>query len=144
MLEQLDQLFSPNIPTWQLYLFVAVIPAIAEEITFRGILLNGLRRKVRPLLLPFAVGIIFGLFHFALFRIGPTAFLGVLLTIIALLTGSIFPGMLLHGLNNAFGVWASEHMLPLASLEWWHYCAATAIFGLAMWIVYRNRTPYPL
>jgi hypothetical protein len=85
------------------------------------------------------VGIIFGLFHFTLFRIGPTAFLGVLLTIIAMLTGSVFPGMLLHILNNGFAYYAGTHGWPVASLEPWHYAAGSLIFLLAMWIIYRNR-----
>jgi membrane protease YdiL (CAAX protease family) len=90
------------------------------------------------------VGIIFGLFHFTLFRIGPAAFLGVLLTTIALLTGSIFPSMVFHGINNALALWTESHGWPIDALDWWHYGLATVIFGLAMWIIYRNRTPYPL
>ena len=102
-------------------------------------LLYGLRRKFRPTLLPLVVGIIFGLFHFTLFRIGPTAFLGVILTVIAMLTGSVFPGIILHVLNNSFALWAGDHGWPLGRLESWHYGAATVIFALAMWIIYRNR-----
>ena len=142
--EQMNQMMVPNIPTWQLYLLVAVLPAVVEEIAFRGVLLNGLRRRFRLAVLPLVVGIIFGLFHFTLFRIGPAAFLGVLLTTIALLTGSIFPGIVFHGINNALALWTESHGWPIDALEWWHYGLATVIFGLAMWIIYRNRTPYPL
>jgi sodium transport system permease protein len=142
--EQMAALMPKNISWWQLYLFIAVIPGVIEELAFRGILLHGLRRKLKPWFLPLAVGIIFGLFHFSLFRIGPTAFLGVLLTVIAMLTGSVFPGMLLHMLNNAFAVWTSENGWSVTSLDPGHYLAATVIFALAMWIIYRNRNPYPL
>ncbi len=137
--EQMSAMMPKDIPTWQMYLYVGLIPGFIEELVFRGILLNGLRRKIRPYLLPLVIGIIFGMFHFTLFRIGPTAFLGVLLTIIAMLTGSVFPGIILHVLNNSFAVWASNHNWPLAGLENWHYAAATLIFGLTMWIIYRNR-----
>ena len=143
-LEQMSAIMPKDIPVWQLYLFLGLIPGVIEELAFRGLLLHGLRRKVRPVLLPVVVGIIFGLFHFSLFRIGPTGFLGILLTIIALLTGSVFPGIALHILNNSFAVWAANHGIPVAALDPWHYVAATVIFALAPWIIYRNRTPYPL
>jgi sodium transport system permease protein len=138
--QQMGALMPKDIPTWQLYLFIGLIPGVIEELAFRGLLLHGLRRRFRrPYVLPLVVGLIFGMFHFTLFRIGPTAFLGVLLTIIAMLTGSVFPGIVLHMLNNSFAVWATEHGWSVSSLEPWHYAAATVIFGLCMWIIYRNR-----
>jgi len=142
--EQMAALMPQDLPSWQLYLFLGLIPGVVEELAFRGVLLHGLRRKIRPVLLPLVVGLIFGLFHFSLFRIGPTAFLGVLLTAIAMLTGSVFPGMLLHILNNSFAAWTAQNGWSVTSLEPGHDVAATIIFALAMWIIYRNRTPYPL
>src|SRR5262249_47630169 len=137
-LEQMDQAILPHgVPIWEMYIFIGLIPGVIEELAFRGLLLHGLRRRVPVVLLPLVIGVIFGLFHFSLFRIGPTAFLGVLLTIVALLTGSVFPGMVLHILNNSFALWASNHNWPLGSLSTWHYAAATVIFALAMWIIYR-------
>jgi sodium transport system permease protein len=137
--QQMGALMPRDIPSWQLYLLLGVIPGVIEEVTFRGVLLHGLRQRIKPVLLPLVVGIIFGMFHFTLFRIGPTAFLGVWLTVVAMLTGSIFPGIVLHGLNNSFSVWAANHNWPVSSLDPWHYAAATVIFGLALWIIYRNR-----
>jgi hypothetical protein len=74
-----------------------------------------------------------------LFRIAPTAVLGVILTAIAILTGSIFPGMLLHMGNNAWGVWAGLHNFDADSFGPWHSAAMITIFALSMWIIYRNR-----
>jgi sodium transport system permease protein len=78
-------------PVWQLLLYIAVLPAICEELAFRGILLSGLKRKLRPAALVVVIGIIFGLFHVSLFRIAPTAALGMVLTTVAIMTGSVFP-----------------------------------------------------
>jgi sodium transport system permease protein len=139
LLQQMESMMPSGMPRWQIYLAVAVIPGVIEELTFRGVLLYGLRRKVRPILLPLVVGIAFGIFHFALFRMAPTAFLGVLLTIVAMLTNSIFPAMLMHILSNAFAIWASDHDWPVDALLWWHYALSAVIFALAMWIIYRNR-----
>ena len=144
LLERFAEDFIPTgMPMWQLYLYIAVLPAICEEIAFRGMLLNGLRRRLRPAALMVSVGIIFGLFHMTLFRIAPTALLGMILTGIALMTGSIFPGMLMHAGNNAFGLWAGGGGLGLETLDWQYYAAAGSIFALALWIIYRNRTPLP-
>jgi sodium transport system permease protein len=141
LLEQFSREFIPaDLSLWQLYVFVAVLPAICEEIGFRGLLLHGLRRRFQPLALIVVVGLIFGIFHVSLFRIAPTAFMGITLTAVAVATGSILPGIVLHMGNNAFAVWASgNNAIPLDNLRWWDYCAATLVFLLAMWIVYRTR-----
>jgi membrane protease YdiL (CAAX protease family) len=143
--QQLLERFSEDVvpkgmPQWQLLLYVAVLPAICEELAFRGILLSGLRRRMRPAALVIVVGVIFGFFHITLFRIAPTAALGMILTAIALMTGSIFPGMLLHAGNNALGVIGGD-WFSLDALKFGHYVAAASIFTLALWIIYRNRTP---
>jgi sodium transport system permease protein len=144
VLEQFGRDLMPkDVPVWQVFILISILPGICEEIAFRGTLLHGLRRKFRPAVLALVVGIIFGFFHVALFRILPTAFLGVILTAIALLTGSIFPGMVMHAGNNALSFWLSEsgHAVGNLTLGW--YLAAGAVFALAFYIFYRARTPYP-
>ncbi|HLH30259.1 MAG TPA: ABC transporter permease subunit [Terriglobia bacterium] len=141
--QQLLERFSEDVipkgmPTWEVILYVAILPAICEELAFRGILLSGLRRKLRPIPLVIGVGVIFGLFHVTLYRIAPTAALGMILTAIALMTGSVFPGMLLHAGNNAIGVIGGD-WFSIEALHWRHYAAAAAIFALSLWIIYRNR-----
>lgn len=144
MLEQFGKDIMPaNIPDWQLGLFLAVLPGICEEIAFRGTLLYGLRRKFRPVGLALATGIIFGFFHVSLFRILPTAFLGVVLTALALLTGSIFPGIILHAGNNGLSFLLAKADHPVGALSWEWYAAAAVVFAIAFAIIYRARTPYP-
>jgi membrane protease YdiL (CAAX protease family) len=138
-----EDVIPKGMPTWQLLLYIAVLPAICEELAFRGILLSGLRRKVRPAALVIGVGVIFGLFHITLYRIAPTAALGMILTAIAMMTGSIFPGMLMHAGNNAIGV-VGGTWFSLEALQWWHFVAGMAIFTLSLWIIYRNRIPLPV
>lgn len=144
VLEQFSREILPDtIPLWQLVLFVSILPGICEEIAFRGPLLYGLRRRLRPAQLALTVGLIFGLFHVALFRIIPTGFLGVVLTALGLLTGSIFPCMLMHAGNNALGLWAAKAGIQVAALPWWVYVTAALLFCLSFYVFYRNRTPYP-
>jgi membrane protease YdiL (CAAX protease family) len=144
MLEQFsDQILPKDVSGWQMIFFLALLPGIIEEIAFRGTLLYGLRRKYNPVKLAVVIGLIFGLFHVALFRIIPVGVLGIILTAVALLTGSIFPGMLLHIGNNSFSYLASIKNYPIAQLPWWGYLAALIVFVFSFWVIYRNRTPYP-
>jgi len=138
-----DYLLPADIPTWQLLFFVAVLPGICEEIAFRGVLLHGLRRKFHPAVLAVVVGMIFGLFHMALFRIFPVAFLGIILASLTLLTGSIFPAMLWHALNNALGILGSDLMEDFAEFDVTSYLGAALVLVLIFGILYRNRTSYP-
>jgi sodium transport system permease protein len=144
MLEAFGQgLLPDSIPFWQLLLLLTVTPGICEEIAFRGVLLHGLRRRFSPVVLALVTGAIFGFFHTSLFRIVPTGFLGVLLAAVTLLSGSIFPAMLWHALNNALGVLGGHYGIALHDLDAWLYLAGAAVLALAFWIVWRNRTPYP-
>src|SRR6185436_8026488 len=92
-----------------------------------------------PAALIITVGLVFGIFHMTLFRIFPTAFLGIILTAIAVMTGSIFPGIVLHMGNNAWSVWSGIHDFNPEQLGFWPSAALIAIFTLCLWIIYRNR-----
>ena len=146
VLEAFGQFMLPEeLPLWQVLLFLAVLPGICEEIAFRGLLLHGLRRRFRPVALAVVVGVIFGLFHVDLFRIIPVSYLGIVLSGVTLATGSIFPAMLWHALNNAvalapsyLGWWTPDSVLPV-----WLYPVAVAALAVALVLIWKNRTPYP-
>jgi sodium transport system permease protein len=144
MLEQFSREILPKgIPFWQIVLGASVLPGICEEIAFRGTLLHGLRRRFRPVTLALVIGLIFGLFHVSLFRIAPTGFLGVVLTGVALLTGSIFPGMVAHAGNNALALWLGSTGHSVSGLDWWAYVLGAIGLAVGFAILYRVRTPYP-
>ncbi|HWH69863.1 MAG TPA: ABC transporter permease subunit [Candidatus Sulfotelmatobacter sp.] len=144
VLESFSQsVLSADIPFLQLLFFLTVMPGIFEEIAFRGILLHGLRRRLHPVALAVVVGITFGLFHVTLFRFVPTAFLGMMLAAVTLLTGSIYPAMLWHALSNATGILMSTLHIPETELEPICYLAGVGLLATAFWILWRHRTPYP-
>ena len=132
-----------NIPFWQLLLFMTVLPGIFEELTFRGMLLHSLHRRMRPAVAAVVVGVVFGIYHVALFRFVPTACLGVMFAVVTLLTGSIYPAMLWHALSNALGLLAFKLQIPEAGLDPICYLAGGGMLAVAFWIFWRNRTPYP-
>jgi sodium transport system permease protein len=136
-------LMPADFPIWQAVLFVAVMPGIFEELLFRGVFLHGLVGRFHPVGAVVGVGVMFGLMHVSLFRLVPTSYLGMLLAGVTLVTGSVFPAMLWHALNNLLGVSSSTLDIPWDSLGPDVYGAALAGLALCCWILWRNRTPYP-
>jgi len=132
-------IFPDNLSTWQLVLFLCVLPGVFEELLFRGVLLSGLVRRYRPVTAALVVGLMFGVTHFALFRIVPTAYLGVLLAAVVLLTGSIFPAMLWHALNNGIALLLTKAELTLPGLDWRLGLCGVAALGTCFWILWRER-----
>ncbi|HEX4406077.1 MAG TPA: ABC transporter permease subunit/CPBP intramembrane protease [Polyangia bacterium] len=80
---------------------IALTPAVCEEALFRGAILRGLAAGLPRITAAVITGLLFGLFHLDLWRLLPTAMLGIALSLIALETDSILPSMLAHFTNNA-------------------------------------------
>ena len=138
-----NALIPPDLGVAKMFLLLAILPGIVEELTFRGVLLHGLRKRFHPVVLALVVGLIFGLFHFALFRLVSTAFLGAGLTAVTLLTGSVYPAILWHALNNGLALLAGTQGLDLLGLDPWVYPLAAGLTASAFWLLWINRTPYP-
>jgi sodium transport system permease protein len=79
---------------------VALTPAICEEALFRGVILRGFAGGLPRTTAAVLTGVLFGLFHLDLWRLFPTALLGVGLSLVALEADSILPAMLMHFVNN--------------------------------------------
>ena len=79
----------------------AVIPAICEELLFRGVIFRGLLDKYKPVSAMLIGGALFMLMHGSLQQSLYQFILGVVLCLVYYLTKNIFYPMLLHFLNNA-------------------------------------------
>lgn len=80
---------------------VALFPAVAEEILFRGFLLAGLRSAFGATTAVVASAAVFAAAHLDLGRLPSTFVLGLVLGVLRVRTGSTGPGMLAHFLVNA-------------------------------------------
>jgi membrane protease YdiL (CAAX protease family) len=134
-----DAVVPGNMSLVQLVFFLAVVPGIIEEIAFRGVLLHALRRRFKPTVVVVIVGLFFGIFHVALFRLAPTAFLGMLLAGVTLLSGSILPSMLWHMLNNASAVAALRWRIAFSEMDGYCYLAGPILLCCSFWILWRSR-----
>lgn len=103
-IEKLLNINTQNLHPFWGYLVFALSPAICEEVLFRGIILSSLKDKISPSLCIMIVGFLFGVFHMHIFRMFPTALLGIALTFIVYHTGSIYLSMIAHFFNNGFAL----------------------------------------
>ena len=83
---------------------IAVAPAISEELLFRGFLLSNLQRNQTKLTAIIISGILFGLIHFSIVNIVALSAIGMFLAFITIRSGSIYPAIILHFLNNLMSV----------------------------------------
>lgn len=100
-----------NLKTVGGYLFslflMAVLPAVGEEMLFRGGLQNFLSKATNnPWLAILIVSVLFSLIHFSFFGFLPRLFLGIVLGAIFYLTNNLWLSVFAHFLNNAFAVTA--------------------------------------
>ncbi len=83
---------------------IALIPAVGEELTFRGVLQQGLSRRINPHIAIILSSAIFSFIHFQFYGFLPRMFLGLLLGYMFYTSGSLWVCMLMHFLNNGSAV----------------------------------------
>ena len=83
---------------------VALIPAVGEELTFRGVLQQSLTRKMNPHVAIILSAAIFSFIHFQFYGFLPRMFLGILLGYMFYITGSLWTSILMHFVNNGTAV----------------------------------------
>jgi sodium transport system permease protein len=148
-LEQLLRVDSAGRGFW-LLLLVALTPAVCEELVFRGVLLRSLGRGLPPLRAIGATALVFAAFHLSFetaLRFLPTLWIGVLMSYVAWRSGSLFPSMLMHFVNNATVVlllW--QPLLRDLVLEQDRPATGVVLLGpvllaAGLWLLHRSRPP---
>jgi sodium transport system permease protein len=83
-----------------LLLFIAVTPAICEELAFRGLIQNTLEKHLRPVSAIMIASFFFGVTHGILQQSLTTFFVGILIGVVAWRSRSLWPCMLYHFVHN--------------------------------------------
>ena len=105
MLEGL--LLGGGVSTAFLFLTIALVPAVFEELLFRGYLQRQVERRFGARAAVVGVGVAFGLYHLSVAQAVPLSVLGVYLCFAVWATGSVWTGVLVHLLNNGVAVAAA-------------------------------------
>jgi membrane protease YdiL (CAAX protease family) len=134
------ELASQGWGLWRSLALVALLPAVCEEVAFRGALLPSLLRRPSPIRAITFAAVIFAAAHFDPVRLPAVFLVGLALGWLAWRSGSTWPGMLAHAINNGAAVLLStlddqpvlgsaepdEALSPLIAL-------ALLAAGLALW-----------
>jgi membrane protease YdiL (CAAX protease family) len=137
---------------------LGVVPALVEELFFRGLLLGTLLRHMRPRNAIVTSALLFGFFHLVdqvlLERVIISTLLGLVLGWLAWRTGSIVPGMILHALHNSClllllyywrdlerGGWIERSLRRLPAE--WVIAGAAGVVLAVVWVILAYRRPRP-
>ena len=133
-----------DLSQWQLIAIIAVIPAIFEELTFRGIFLYFLEKKYTFLKVSVVIGLMFGMMHLNVFTFLETALLGILLTMITIRSGSIIPAVVFHFVNNAYSIVLmkmmenkvlDEEFIKFVENDWFSYLVSAITLGIVILMI---------
>ncbi len=119
---------------------IALIPAFAEEFLFRGYILRAFEKSWGIIVAIIVSSLIFGMFHLQITNLLPLAALGAMLAVLTVYSGSIWPAVLAHFINNgaavvtatyypeiAFGDLSASTMPPIWALALSIICTAVLV-----------------
>lgn len=87
---------------WVNLLVMALIPALGEEIFFRGVLFRIFENWTgRPHAAVWLTSVLFAVIHFQIFKVLPMAIMAAMFGYLLFFSRSLWPGIVLHFLNNA-------------------------------------------
>lgn len=91
-------------PLWTQILLITILAPISEEVCFRGFLFGGFRSRFSFPVAAIGAGLVFGLLHYSTgwSTVPQLAVLGATFALVYEKTGSIWPPIIFHALNNAF------------------------------------------
>ncbi len=142
----LEPLLAGGIPIVLGLLFVALAPALCEEVLFRGLIQRNVERRLGVAWAIVLSGVVFGLFHLRFGEALPLSMLGVFMAFGVWVTGSLWTGVLLHFLNNGAAIVVSSLMadgegVPLeeVAVPWYLALGALAVALGAAHLMLRRR-----
>lgn len=121
---------------------LAFLPAVCEELIFRGVILSGLRKNMSDMSAIALSAFMFALMHGSLQQLVYPFLLGLIFGLIVVRTGSTFASMLIHFTNN-FLVILFTYMQNVVGFEmlgftnsWWFYLLSIGLLILSGVIIY--------
>lgn len=136
-------------PIWSVLLLLAVLPAICEELAFRGFIFGGLLKERGVLRAVLVSALFFGFTHTLLQQSIAATIMGILLGVVAWRTGGVVCTMLMHVINNSISIglsWLAVNKTPIpmylrngileeSSTGEWQYQTAWQVASLLLSIV---------
>lgn len=125
---------------------VGVVPAICEEVLYRGYVMRAFEKSWGILPAILISGLLFGLYHVQLSNLLPLAFIGIILGFVTWASESIYPAMLAHFINNGGSVLVGSYYPDMAFAEmtpetmppFWAVALSVIISGYLIYFMYQQ------
>ena len=137
-----------SVPRLFLALFVlGIVPAICEELIFRGVIFGGLRKSFGMWTSVVLCGLLFALMHQSVTQLIYPFILGCVLAVVMERTGNILYPILIHMFNNfttviltfVFSILKIEDINTVFNVQWWGVLCAILLAALTcgiLWLLY--------
>lgn len=135
------------------FVVLAIIPAVGEEMFFRGVLMRFARKRTRTMVLPILfTAIVFAYSHTNIYGYLSIFLAGVLLAIIYNLTGSLWCSIIAHLFFNGLQVIltymsnsnaAIKGFLENGSMPYYFVILGAIVFCISFYLLLKNKTPLP-
>jgi membrane protease YdiL (CAAX protease family) len=128
-----DAAESSGLSFWVMALSTAVVAPVYEELLFRGYVFRGLSRSAGPGVAITVSALLFAAFHGDPLHAIAVLPMGLFLGWLRWRTGSIWPSMIAHGLNNAIwvGLAVTESAYQVSVLQ--GGLSLLLVLGLGIW-----------
>lgn len=129
-------------------LVIALLPALCEEVLFRGVLVNWLHKLCGNMhVVIWLSAIVFSACHMQFYGFVPRMLLGAGFGYMVWWTGSLWTSVLAHGMNNAVvviaaygchkGLWTDAYnSTAVADVRWWAVAASVAATVAVLYLLY--------
>ncbi|HEU5071707.1 MAG TPA: type II CAAX endopeptidase family protein [Verrucomicrobiae bacterium] len=145
VVEMMAEIFLVRGRFGSMFFTIVIVAPVMEELLFRGLILRGLLGRFRPWTAVLMSAMLFGLMHVNPWQMVPTFFLGWVFGWFYLRTGSLWPCVAAHALNNLlflvvisapFGLWQPTQAEELAAARfqpWWLDVVGGGVLALGLW-----------
>lgn len=124
---------------WQTLLVVVILPAVVEELFFRGVMFSALERcGTWPALLLTALA--FAMIHGDIRNFAGPLVAGLIYGYMTYVLDSVWPAVFAHMVNNGLALFLSNTAETYSALGLWPYILLAAVFCLCMFTSLAMRT----
>jgi membrane protease YdiL (CAAX protease family) len=114
LIRMTDEYVLAGWPMWSMFVLISAMPAVFEELAFRGVIQCGLERVFSPNEAHLIQAALFSIVHLSPAILGSHFLMGLYLGFIRNQTRSLYPGMLAHAAWNAY--WVADELFGSGSL----------------------------
>lgn len=128
---------------------IAVIPAVCEEFAFRGVMQPLIAKTTRNVHVAiWLTAIMFSLFHMQFYGFLPRVLIGGLLGYLVIWTGSLWPSILAHFVNNATAFFLYQAYGSMEAPEGsvqnqWYVYGLSVVITVLFVLCFRKRSTWP-